>query len=491
MKPIIALFANLLCLPVMAQRDFGLTEQRNAWLSSNNAAALVTLKDSTIAHASLGYSHTGGALRSLSEGRRVDAVNADVRSYYRLSPSIVAFGSMTYSNVYGSQANGSMFIPTQELMPFDLVDASSDNAGDKRMETFRINGAIGWTAWRNVSVGARVDYTAGTYAKHRDLRHSNTLMDLNARLNAHLALPDNGGIGAGFLYRRRTETMLFKTYGTTDQIYTTFIDYANRQGETEMFGTEGFTDGNRELPLLNEYVGVTMQGAWNWMFIDMAYAHRKGYYGKQSQYTASHEQHHGDALSLHLRYDIAQNTQRLTWIDLRMTTERLTAERENYRKTTATDGTVATFYEYFEPTKMADKTQTYGTVAVTAYWKPAGEIFLWHVKGGVDYWTRRQTAYVFPDINTAKRHVIAPFLTAKHGILTHNSSLWTAQVGCSVLTGSEEQFAANAALAYEIPVQGTRVRPSLTLSYDYRTATGGDMKGLTRNVVSLTAAATF
>lgn len=491
MKPIIALFANLLCLPVMAQRDYGLTEQRNPWLTSGNDAALVTLKDSTIAHASLGYSHTGGALRTLSEGRRVDAVNADVRSYYRLSPSIVAYGSMTYGNESGSQANGSMFIHTQELMPFDLVDASTDNAGDKRMETFRINGAVGWTTWRNVSIGARLDYTAGTYAKQRDLRHSNTLMDLSARLNAHLALPNNSGIGAGFVYRRRTETMQFKTYGTTDRIYTTLVDYANRQGETEMFGTEGFTDGNRELPLLNEYAGFTVQGAWNRLFIDMTYAHRTGYYGRQSQYTASHEQHHGDAFSMHLRYDIARNAQRLMWVDATMTTERLTAERENYRQTTATDGTAATFYEYFEPTKMADKTQTYGTVALTAYWKPAGEIFLWHVKGGVDYWTRRQTAYVFPDTYTAKRHVIAPFLTAKRGILTHNSSLWTAQVGCSMLTGSEEQFAANAALAYEMPIQGTRIRPSVTLSYNFRTATSGDMKGLTRNTLSLIAAATF
>lgn len=491
MKPIIALFANLLCLPLMAQRDYTLVEQRNAWLSSGNAAALTTFCDSTIAHASLTYSHGGGALRSLSQGRRTNTANADVRSYYRLTPDIVAYGSMTYRNATGSRMAGSMFVPTMELMPFDLVDDSIGNAGDKRMETFRINGAIGWRVWRDVSVGARIDYTAGTYAKHRDLRHSNTLMDLDARLNAFLALPDNGGIGAGFVYRRRTETMAFDTYGTTDRIYTTLVDYANHYGETEAFGVEGFTDDTNELPLLNEHVGVTAQGAWKGIFADLTYSHRTGYYGKQSQYSASHEQHHGDALSLHLRYDMARNTLRLLWIDATMTTERLTAERENYRKTTATDGTAVTYYEYFEPTKMADKTQTYGTAAMTAYWKPAGEIFLWHVKGGVDYWTRRQTAYVFPNTYTAKRHVIAPFVTAKRGILTHNSSLWTAQVGCSVLTGSEEQFVANAALAYEMPVQGTRIRPSITLSYNFRTATSGDMKGLTRNVVSLTAAATF
>ncbi len=491
MKPTIVLFASLLYLPAMAQRDFMLTQQRNAWLTSGNAAALVTLHDSTIARASVGYAHTGGALRSLSEGRRVNALEADVRSYYRLSPKLVAYGSMTYSYTNATQANGSMFIPTQELMPFDLVDDSSDNAGDKRMETFHINGAIGWTAWRNFSIGAKVDYTAGTYAKHRDLRHSNTLMDLDARLNGFLALPKNSGVGAGFIYRRRTETMLFKTYGTTDQIYTTLVDYANGYGETEMFGTDGFTDDSRELPLLSEYVGFSTQGAWQRLFVDMSYTHRTGYYGRQSQYSASHEQHRGDAFDLHLRYDIARSTQLQTWIDLRMATERLTAERENYRKTTATDGTAATYYEYFEPTKMADKSQTYGTAAVTAYWKPAGEIFLWHVKGGVDYWGRRQTAYVFPDTHTANRHIVAPFVTARHGILTHNSSLWSVLLGCSMLTGSEEQLAAKAAVSYEMPIRGTRIRPSLTVGYDFRTATGGEMKNLTRNTLSVTAAATF
>ena len=40
MKLKIVLFANLLCLPAMAQRDFRLTEQRNVWLTSDNAAAL-------------------------------------------------------------------------------------------------------------------------------------------------------------------------------------------------------------------------------------------------------------------------------------------------------------------------------------------------------------------------------------------------------------------------------------------------------------------
>ena len=491
MKLKIVLFANLLCLPEMAQRDFRLTEQSNVWMTSSNAAALTTFDDSTIAHAALSYRHDGGRLHTMSEGTRQDTYSADVRSYSRLSADIVAYGSATYSRSNITDAAGSMLMPTINLMPFDLVEDTNDNAGDKSMETFCINGAIGWKAWRCLAIGARLDYTAGTYAKQRDLRHSNTLMDMNASLDAMLSLPHNSGIGIGMVYSRRTESMMFKTYGTTDQIYYTLIDYANSHGERETFGTEGFTDSKNKLPLLSEHIGVSAQAKLNRVFADIAYTHLKGYYGRKSQYSASHEQHHGDNLALHLRYDMIQRAERLVWIDLRMTTERLTSERENYRRTTATNGTSAIYYEYFEPTKMADKAQTYGSATLNAYWKPSGNIYLWHITGGANYWTRRQTAYVYPDIYTASRHIIAPFVNARRSLATRGGSLWSAEAGGTATMGSYRQAAAHAAITYEMPVRGTSIRPSISLRYNFRQATNGDTKGQTRNTLSITAAATF
>ena len=491
MKLTIVLFANLLCLPAMAQRDFQMTIQRNAWLASANAAALTTFADSTIAHATLGYRHDAGKMHTISEGKRQDDFTADVQSYYRLSDDVVAYGRATYCQRNMSEAAGSMFMPTHRLMPFDLIEDSYTNAGDKSMETFSINGAIGWKAWSNLAVGARLDYSAGTYAKQRDLRHSNTLTDMKGRIDASLCLPHNSGIGAGMVYSRRIESMQFKTYGTTDQIYYTLIDYANGHGERETFGTEGFTDSKNRLPLLSEEIGVTAQAKHNRLFADFTFAHRNGYYGRKSQYSASHEQHHGDNLSLHLRYDIAQRAERLVWMDLRMTTESLTSERENYRRTTATNGTSAIYYEYFEPTKMADKVQTYGTAAVNAYWKSSGQIYLWHITGGIHYWTRRQTAYVYPDTYTTSRHIIAPFVSARRSLPTQGGSLWTAEAGCSATMGSSRQVVAHTAITYEMPVRGTAIRPAISLKYDFRQATDGDMSGLTRNTLSLTTTATF
>ena len=491
MKLKIVLFANLLCLPAMAQRDFRLTEQRNVWLTSDNAAALTSFDDSTIAHATLSYRHDEGKLHTMSEGKRQDAYDADVQSYCRLSADIVAYGRATYSRHNISDAAGSMLMPTTQLKPFDLVETNDDNAGDKSMETFCINGAIGWKAWRCLAIGARLDYTAGTYAKQRDLRHSNTLMDMNASLDAMLSLPHNSGIGIGMVYSRRTESMQFKTYGTTDQIYYTLIDYANRHGECETFGTEGFTDSKNRLPLLSEYIGVTAQAKYDRIFADITYRHRSGYYGRKSQYSASHEQHQGDCLALHLRYDISQKAERPVWFDLHMTTESLTSQRENYRRTTATNGTSAIYYEYFEPTKMADKAQTYGSAALNAYWKPSGKIYLWHITGGTYYWTRRQTAYVYPDTYTASYHIVTPFVSARRSLLTRGGKLLSAEVGCSTAMGSYRHVAANAAITYEMPVNGTHLRPAISLRYHFRQATNGDLKSLTHNTLTLTASATF
>lgn len=400
----------------------------------------------------------------------------------------MAYGSITYSNAHGTQMAGSMLYPTEELMPFDIFEDSVDNAGSKQSETFRITGAIGWNAFRDVAIGARVDFLAGNYAKHRDLRHSNTLMDLRAGMNI---LYRPWGIGAGFLYRRSTETLRFKTYGTTDRVYKTLIDYANHYGEIETFGENGFTDSNQESPLFSEYAGATAQWEWKGMFIDMAWQHRTGYYGKQSQYTVSHAQHSGDIFSAHLRYDLPNTEARLWWMDMTVNTEKLTADRKNYRQVKAPDNASLLYYDYYEPTKMSDKAQTDATIAVSGYWKPAGEIFLWHVNSGLEYADSKQTAYRYPESLTVKTHTLTPFVTLRRGFLFHDTSLLSAQAGCAMVFGSTEQMAAHAKVSYEMPLRNTAIRPALSIKYDYRTATGGDMKGLSRHSLMAAAEVTF
>ena len=46
-----------------------------------------------------------------------------------------------------------MLFPTAQLMPFDLIEDDDSNAGDKRMEQFNIDGAIGVQLTRHMALG--------------------------------------------------------------------------------------------------------------------------------------------------------------------------------------------------------------------------------------------------------------------------------------------------------------------------------------------------
>lgn len=496
MKLINALFASLICVPALAQRDYSLVEQRNFWLTSGNAASLTTFADSTIAEGTVAYQYDGGRLRSLSEGRHQNTYGAEVGSYARLNRDVVVYGRIAYRNTQGSAMSGSMLLPTSDLMPFDLVDDSLGNAGSKRTEMFDLTGAVGWRVWKGLSVGAKVDYTAGNYAKHRDLRHTNTLMNLMARANVFYSFGEGDGIGAGFLYRRRTETVQFKSYGTTDKVFKTLIDYANHYGTVETFGSEGFTDGTQEQPLVSQYVGLTAQGGYHGFFMDFSYLHRTGYYGKESQYTVSNAKHHGDCFSWDFRYQLPTAPSFLSWIDLSVATERLTSERTNYRRVQSAENTSVLYYEYYEPTKMADKVQTTARLAYTAHWLPIGggtspDYYLWHLQVGADYWHTRQTAYLYPAALTAEHHTFSPYADVRRSVLFRDRSLLAIGLGYGMTFGALEKLDARLRVAYELPLLHGTIRPSIALDYNFSTGLGDTWRGLSRNTIAVSLGCTF
>ena len=79
----VVLFVNIICLPLLAQRDFSLVRDRNALLSSDNAAALVTFADSSISKGTVSFLHEGGNLRLPTEGhsrRRCNTRSAAARA---------------------------------------------------------------------------------------------------------------------------------------------------------------------------------------------------------------------------------------------------------------------------------------------------------------------------------------------------------------------------------------------------------------------------
>ncbi len=461
-------------------------KRNDPWLTSANASALTRYNSANSAEAILWLTKAKGGHVDYNGSPDDLTAGASVESFFRLTPRAVVYGAISYTNFSGHDMTGSAFINSQPSIatvleasasgllnshlsrhiPFDIVEDSLTNPGTKHLDTYRLTGALGYDLCKGFSLGARLDYTAANYAKYKDLRHKNKLMDMNltAGFLLPLAITRNTtlSIGANYLYHRTTESVQFSTYGKNDKVYNSLIAYANFMGHVEQFGNSGFTDKSREMPLVSDYNGMSVQFSISpsknpLLFLlshpspfrfynSFTYAHRRGYYGRPSPYTITYTGHESDIYHYDARLSFLNGHGSEFSLDLSFNAENLRNDASNYRELQNEQG--ATYYEYYTPVKTANKLWVDGTVALTAdlgiYSLP-----LWTLQAGLNWHHRKQTAYSFPFVRRQRLTSKEPFVCVCHNIaVTHNSQrsrffssgYWTLALHASFLEGSGQPF---------------------------------------------------
>ena len=389
-------------LPTAAQdslllRSYRHVQQADAWLTIGNAAALTRLSAPGIAEAELSATHQKGGFTDYYQSPTTWQIDASAESLYRLSPRTVVFGRISYNNFSGKDMTGSAFInPTRK--PFDLTEDSLTNAGDKHRDTYHLTGGLGVDVWKGLSLGLSLDYTAANYAKYKDLRHQNKLMDLSLSVGAYMPVTEWLAVGAHYTYHRNTESVSFSTYGKSEKIYKTLINYGAFFGTVEQFGNEGFTDKSREMPLFEDGHGGSVQielrplqqlsllGA-------VDFGKGSGYYGRQSPYTITYTDHDRNNTSVRaaLTYTTATARHRL---DVRYANEKLANRNAVYRELTNASG--AYYYEYYDPVETADKQWQDSRVAYTVWLGMQGTLPTWECSVAWQWSQREQLNYLFP-----------------------------------------------------------------------------------------------
>ena len=380
-------------------RDYRTVRLSDAWLGTTNAAAQTRLTAPNIVEADGCLSMSRGGLVNYDDAAKQLQASVSVESIYRLSRRVVAYGAIGYDNWTGQDMTGAaLYSPISTLSPFTIVEDSLTNAGDKHRDTYRLTGGVGVDLWHGVALGARLDYTAGNYAKYKDLRHKNKLMDL--RLDASLYAPITGwlSVGADYVYHRQTQSVSFGTYGKSEKVYKSLIDYGAFMGMVEQFGNDGYTDRSREMPLFEDGHGGSLQielrptdglaimgsGSLN---------HGSGYYGRQSPYTITYTRHsrnHQEA-ALAIGYRQGSSLQRL---DIAAIKEKVESSAETYRELTNDGG--AYYYEYYDPVETGNKEYKNLHVAYTALIGLHSERPTWALTAAYDWWQRQQVAYLYP-----------------------------------------------------------------------------------------------
>lgn len=270
----------------------------SAWLTSPNAAELCLLPDSTeqVSYAETFVSKSDGHWTSYAGSDDCYRWGVRAASVYRVDSRWVLDGKVEYSNFTGRHMSGSAWINPEER-PFDIVEPTTENAGTKNLEIYRLASGVG-AEFGRLAVGTRVDLISANYAKQKDLRHQNKLMDLTATTGILWRIDYRWSLGADFFYRRTIEELTFSTAGTTDRRYLSFIDYGAAFGVTEYSSSYGITDENAARPWVEDRYGLDLQlntqgqTGLNW-YNDLHFDAGSGYFGRWSLFTPVYMEHTG------------------------------------------------------------------------------------------------------------------------------------------------------------------------------------------------------
>lgn len=337
--------------------DYALIKEASPWLSSGNPAGIHAHLDSArISTSSIFAGLSSGEFRDYDEAAKVSFYGAGAESFYRISRRLSFFGGVEYQSRSYRDVAGSAFIDP-EGKPFDLVEYEPHD-GKAALNRYALKGAFSFQAGKMLSLGVKMDYIAADYAKYRDLRHKNSLMDLSLGAGAHLRLSDKFQAGFDLRYRRSSESLNFGIYGTADRTYRTLISYGAFMGRTEAFGESGYTEKSRDIPFFDKYTGFGLQLQWEpveglSLYGEFVSLKREGYYGKKSSYTVSLNEHDGSLQDIFLRADYRRGG----------VLHRFEAGRSSYGiddfsntyREVEDENSSARYYEYYTPVKRSHK----------------------------------------------------------------------------------------------------------------------------------------
>lgn len=378
-------------------RDFQYVKHSDPWLTGRNAAGLTRYQAPNTAEAELYLQHAKGGLADYCQSSDVLQAGGNVEAFFRINPRTVVYGRVAYDNFSGRHMMGSAFIDPAHK-PFDITEDSLTNPGTKHRDTYQLTGAVGYDCARWLSLGLRLDYTAANYAKYKDLRHKNKLMDLVFTAGATVRPFSWLTVGADYLYHRTTESLQFSLYGVEDKVYKSLINYGPFIGKVEQFASYGFTGKSFEMPLVDDYNGVEAQcdvlllpGLS--LYNRFTYQRRQGYYGKKSPYTITYTNHdsHGYAYEGRLTLRCGASLHELS---AALDIENLRNYLQSYRE--ERDENDVTHYEYYDPVKTANRVWVDYAFAYTGYYGIRGNLPTWTLTASVATNKRKQTAYQYP-----------------------------------------------------------------------------------------------
>lgn len=385
-------------------RDINRVKEREVRLQWVNPALLHHLPEKKISMAEVSTTVEQGALRDYDEAEKSLTAAIKSEAYDRLQPQLVVHGLVHYHRFEGINMGGSAFIDPHHA-PFNIQEYSDTTRGTKVLEQYRLAGTISYSPRERWTLGAKLDYTAANYAKHKDLRHRNKLLDMTTAAGITYTPLPSWEVGAAYTYRKRVEGLYFGIYGTTDRHHVSLIDFGSFYGRTQGFSEngDGYTSGSTERPLVDNYHGAEIHSSYRitpslLLLGNLFFNQRKGYYGIQSSSSVVYSRHTGNTRGFEAAFTLQKGAQEHL-LQLRMEEDRLANYENVYNIINVEGGTSRV--EYYGENKMLDHLHRKGRMNYTLYLGRAhspegGELPAYELGMTVEGHQRQRTTSIYP-----------------------------------------------------------------------------------------------
>ncbi|MDD4514681.1 DUF6850 family outer membrane beta-barrel protein [Massilibacteroides sp.] len=380
-------------------KDIDFVRQSNAWLTSENASGLKDLSVDKISNVELFFDKENGKFVNYYQSDNLYRLGAEIESFYRLNPRIVLYGKMNYAVSEGKNMGGTAFI-NPDYNPFQLVElADSSSRGNKKRESYHLAGAISVAFTERLTLGGKLDYLAENFAKHRDVRHKNTLLDMLATVGLRYKFSDFLTVGVNAAYRRSVEGITFNTYVGSELPFYTLVGFGSFYGRSEVLSTSsGYAEQNSEKPMVNNFTGGDMQIALTFnenlsLFNELSYKSRSGYYGKRGNTSVTYSEHEGDVSGYKgtLLFRQAKNKHILS---AQIESESLNNFEKIFKYETEQGGSTQVIYH--GRSEMMKRDVLTAGIDYTAYLSIENDNPVWELTAGADYFSREQTTSIYP-----------------------------------------------------------------------------------------------
>jgi len=369
----------------------------NIALPSANPSFLQTLQDCILFNVKANYTYGKGDFKNYFSPDSYYRSSIETESYNRLNDKMVVHGFVSYHYSKGKNFNATSFIDPYRV-PFNFTDITKITKGDRREEQYHLVAAISYHLTNKFILGGKIDYKTINFAKLKDMRNINNILDLTLNIGLAYQLSKKSTLGVSYNYNRYIENVKMNKYGKNDISYWALFNRGTFMGLSKEHGENGILSSDSKKPWvdLTHAAGFQFNSSFSKKtdyHIELNYENGKGHFGNDSDGSVMYMKHTKEAFSLNttLRMKAAKRTH---LVSAKATYKNITNNEQLYREVTASGGN--TVIDYYGESEMSDIKYTNADIRYDYLWGDTYRKAPWQFTADYTYNNSKRHSTYYP-----------------------------------------------------------------------------------------------